>query len=1038
MTWLEARLWMPADARCALVRDGDGLVCVLPDGTRRWGVTAPGLRDAALVGDELWTCERGGVLRRRALADGLVVGELRDARVDGAGHFATSAFAPGVLVWNGGQRLRIAGGDGGGVTAREVPGSTDFALPITSDQLLHLHRGVIELRAGGDGGGAATWVRRLADSAVAIAHAGVLYNGSLIALLVHASDDIYQLVTLAAHDGAVLAQIALRGVTGIAFAPHRGHVVLLSRKDQVAQIDLREGEIVRDVVVPGGLDAVAVDGAAARVVIARGGRVQWRTPETIAAPAPGAAAPAPRPARPVNAMAPPTAAAPPPAPEPATEELPTGPFFALAVAAPPESTTPTESTAILDAHVRTVGARALCAVALGWDSGRLSLPLPDQLPFASELHGLLGIGRGRAPGEVAQADEHLRQAETSYRALVAGVGTRRWPLAIARREFGLSPLAAEILMIAAAPVLQGELARVYAILTNDPGRPLCDELLVCQILAGTPREQIALELDRDRPLRRHGLLLEPQGGERPFQPLRVDPLVVRLLRGLPLDQDLDSLEPYTATRTLTELRLPVGPLAGARQALEAPHDPAHPLRLVVRGRVGTGRRSLVAALAATCGRRLAVIDASLFTGPGRLEAVRITLRRAALRGLVPLVDGLDEMAEEDRQSLRAVRDVFAGHPGPLALRLGWDTTPPLAPGYVQIDLPTASESDRLATLTEALATHHLEARGATELASRYRVGPGVLERVTANVARTRKIAAASSGAPTTAASADATAELGEALRQHITTRLGATATRVKRLAGWPDIVLPDDVLDSLKEFVSRVRHRRTVYERWGYDKKLTSARGVTALFSGSPGTGKTLVASAIAKDLGLDLYRVDLARVVSKWIGETERNLAAVFDAAEDGQAVVLFDEADSLFTKRTEVKSSVDRYANLEVNYLLQRLDTFEGIAILTTNFGSGIDGAFKRRLSFRLTFPFPDEEMRERLWRIHVPPEVPRGGDLDFVELAERYRLSGGYIRNAAVRAAFLAASEGASLTQSHLERAVALEYREIGKLAESGTLE
>jgi SpoVK/Ycf46/Vps4 family AAA+-type ATPase len=307
----------------------------------------------------------------------------------------------------------------------------------------------------------------------------------------------------------------------------------------------------------------------------------------------------------------------------------------------------------------------------------------------------------------------------------------------------------------------------------------------------------------------------------------------------------------------------------------------------------------------------------------------------------------------------------------------------------------------------------------------------VLERVIETVARMRRM----SPTPRTG---DATDELADALRQHITNRLGATATRVKRLAGWPDIVLPDDVLDSLKEFVSRVRHRRTVYERWGYDKKLTSARGVTALFTGSPGTGKTLVASAIAKDLGLDLYRVDLARVVSKWIGETERNLASVFDAAEDGQAVVLFDEADSLFTKRTEVKSSVDRYANLEVNYLLQRLDTFEGIAILTTNFGGGIDAAFKRRLSFRLTFPFPDEEMRERLWRIHIPPEVPRTGDLDFVDLAEKYRLSGGYIRNAAVRAAFLAAAEGATLTQSHLERAVALEYREIGKLAESGTLE
>src|SRR6185369_1037583 len=177
--------------------------------------------------------------------------------------------------------------------------------------------------------------------------------------------------------------------------------------------------------------------------------------------------------------------------------------------------------------------------------------------------------------------------------------------------------------------------------------------------------------------------------------------------------------------------------------------------------------------------------------------------------------------------------------------------------------------------------------------------------------------------------------------------------------------LPADIHDSIVELVARIRHRRTVYDTWGFDQVMPTSRGLTALFQGGPGTGKTLVASAIAKELGMDLYRVDLSRVMSKWIGETEQNLAKLFDAAEDGHAIVLFDEADSLFAKRTEVRSSVDRYANLEVNYLLQRLDTFEGIAILTTNSGGSIDQAFKRRLSFRLSFPFPDEETRAELWR-------------------------------------------------------------------------
>ena len=163
---------------------------------------------------------------------------------------------------------------------------------------------------------------------------------------------------------------------------------------------------------------------------------------------------------------------------------------------------------------------------------------------------------------------------------------------------------------------------------------------------------------------------------------------------------------------------------------------------------------------------------------------------------------------------------------------------------------------------------------------------------------------------------------------------------------------------------------------------MTTSRGLSALFYGPPGTGKSMVAGLIARELGLELYRVDLARVVSKWIGETEKNLAEVFDAAEDGQVVILFDEADSLFARRTEVKSSVDRYANLEVNYLLQRLDSFEGVCILTTNLEGSIDPAFKRRMSLRLHFPFPDEEMRVRLWAAHVPPEAPTLGDFDFAD--------------------------------------------------------
>ncbi|HEU4733843.1 MAG TPA: ATP-binding protein [Kofleriaceae bacterium] len=210
------------------------------------------------------------------------------------------------------------------------------------------------------------------------------------------------------------------------------------------------------------------------------------------------------------------------------------------------------------------------------------------------------------------------------------------------------------------------------------------------------------------------------------------------------------------------------------------------------------------------------------------------------------------------------------------------------------------------------------------------------------------------------------------------------------------------------------------------------------LFTGDPGTGKTMAAQVLAHELNLDLYRIDLSQVVNKYIGETEKNLARIFDAASDGETIVLFDEADTLFGRRTEVKSSHDRYANVETNYLLQRLDSWSGIAILTTNFGTSIDPAFRRRLTLQLQFPFPDDAERALLWRAHLPPSVPTRGDLGLPAIAARFKLSGGYIRNAALRACYLAAGEGSPLTADHLVRAIKLEYRDMAKVAEGGRLE
>jgi SpoVK/Ycf46/Vps4 family AAA+-type ATPase len=256
-------------------------------------------------------------------------------------------------------------------------------------------------------------------------------------------------------------------------------------------------------------------------------------------------------------------------------------------------------------------------------------------------------------------------------------------------------------------------------------------------------------------------------------------------------------------------------------------------------------------------------------------------------------------------------------------------------------------------------------------------------------------------------------------------------TRVITSQTWDDVVLTDDIRAEVQEIIARVKHRRHVYESWGFARKLGRGLGLSALFYGAPGTGKTMVAGLIACELGLDLYQVDLSRIVSKWVGETEKQLANLFSAAETGHAILLFDEADSLFSKRTDVKSANDRYANLEVNYLLQRMEAFAGITVLTTNHDSAIDEAFRRRLAFRIEFPKPDIDERERIWRAVVPAEASVSKDVDFSDLARRYEMTGGYIRNAALRAAFFAASDNASINAEHLRRAAALEMSSMGKV-------
>jgi ATPase family associated with various cellular activities (AAA) len=265
--------------------------------------------------------------------------------------------------------------------------------------------------------------------------------------------------------------------------------------------------------------------------------------------------------------------------------------------------------------------------------------------------------------------------------------------------------------------------------------------------------------------------------------------------------------------------------------------------------------------------------------------------------------------------------------------------------------------------------------------------------------------------------------LWDAARLNARPTLEGLAQRIDGASGWDDLVLPFAQREVLSDIAKHVRHRGTVYERWGFGGRNPRGLGITALFAGASGTGKTTAAEVLSKELELDVYRIDLSSTVSKYIGETEKNLARIFDAAEEGGAILLFDEADALFGKRSEVKDSHDRYANLEISYLLQRMEQYSGLAILTTNIKSALDTAFMRRIRFVVQFPFPDPAQREEIWRRVYPKNAPTDG-LDYAKLAQ-LNVSGGSIRNIALSSAFLAADDDAPIQMHHVLQAAHAEY-------------
>ena len=646
-----------------------------------------------------------------------------------------------------------------------------------------------------------------------------------------------------------------------------------------------------------------------------------------------------------------------------------------------------------------------------------------------------------------------RQAE----AILDGATERGTTPALERLRiaFGLSQFELDVLLICLAPSIDLRYERIYSYLQDDvtKKRPTVNMVLDLLTEGGIGRLAMLAHFEDDAPLFRNHLLELRQPAESGPVPLlaRVltvdDGLLVWLLGGYRPHSDLAgyiTLDPDPASG--------LDPLVDAALARELVTGVAAPLYLF-HGQDHDGQHAAARLLAAATHRPLLVLDVagilgrddygSDMRGPiGARRAIRLALRDARLMEALPMLSGWDACLVEGNTPPVLLRELYA-FPGPaiVAGKALWQPKGGRAAAFspseggtpeqrivIEVAFPVPPYEQRLRLWQHFIGPDGIEDDGiegdagaVDALAGQFMLTSGQIRDAVA----TAKDRAVRRGV---ALSREA---LFAAARAHSNAHLATLAHKIMPKYRWDDIVLPEDQKVLLQEIIDTVRGRSQVLDMWGVGDKLASSRGVTVLFSGPPGTGKTMAAEIIAGGLGLDLYRIDLSTIVSKYIGETEKNIERIFQEAEQSNAILFFDEADALFGKRSEVRDSHDRYANIEISYLLQRMEAYDGVTILATNLRGNLDEAFTRRLQFAVTFPFPEAEDRLRIWTTLFPPNVPRSQEIDFGFLAERFRLAGGNIRNVIISAAYLAAADGGAVTMGHLLHGTRRELQKMGRL-------
>jgi hypothetical protein len=613
------------------------------------------------------------------------------------------------------------------------------------------------------------------------------------------------------------------------------------------------------------------------------------------------------------------------------------------------------------------------------------------------VRGALERHAGLVTEEDSDAEEEVARARAELPTLAA--------LDQLASAFGLTPFEQDVLVLCAGVELDAGLGPVVAAARGDSRH---DRPTFGLALAALPEAHWSA-LAPVGPLRRWRLIELGPGEVLTAAALRIDERVLHHLAGVAhLEERLQGVvEPIPAP----DLLGPSGAATASRVAAlwSHPHADRHPA-VQLCGRDPSARRAIAAAAAAQAGAgALAMQAVDLPAPPADRDALaRIWEREAVLSGSVLVVEA-DEASEDRRHVLLSFIDAVHA---PLVV----STTDPVRSRVrplVRVDVGGPSAQERATLWRDLLGD---EARLRPEI-------DRVVRQFDLGVPGMRAAAAevGIGGDPSPREGA-----LWRACRNQARPRLDDLAHRIDPKAEWDDLVLPPAQRLTLREVAAQVRHRQTVYEDWGFAERTGRGLGVSALFSGSSGTGKTMAAEVLAAELDLDLYLIDLSSVVDKYIGETEKNLRRLFDAAEEGGAILLFDEADALFGRRSEVKDSHDRYANIEVSYLLQRMESYRGLAILTTNLKTSMDPAFLRRIRFVVHFPFPDAAAREKIWR-NIFPEAAPVEELK-PELLAKLNVAGGNIRNIAMNAAFLAAEEAAPVRMSHLLRAARGEYAKI----------